>query len=327
MSSTAPSKFAENQFLSSTVSSFPLMAEILADTVPRAFTVTAGIADFDAVMLNVSDAAHDWRDGESRIANAEAAQPAATFSFDDKMASLTRKPDADTNSLIEIWDNLIRSQVAYQGPVYMNLLPQGRDTLLASTREQQLEAIHDFGTRLAAQATKPVLVTLGATVNTFGNAARALRTAQTNAKATLDAARGDQEQLRILAANALYALIGQGMVIWNATPAKVDTLWNVNILRDVPQQVPEAPLDTTWEGATRTLSTTALPPGATRLEAWRVGPGSMPELLLTAGPGTTAIIIPATITFIPGELYQLWLVAINGKGRSAAGPVRNWTAA
>ncbi len=74
-----------------------------------------------------------------------------------------------------------------------------------------------------------------------------------------------------------------------------------------------SPLDTTWEGATR-------------LEAWRVGPGSMPELLLTAGPDTTAIIIPATITFIPGELYQLWRVAINGKGRSAAGPVRNWTA-
>ena len=40
----------------------------------------------------------------------------------------------------------------------------------------------------------------------------------------------------------------------------------------------------------------------------------MPELLLTAGPGTTAIIIPATITFTPGGLYQLWLVGINLPG-------------
>ena len=47
----------------------------------------------------------------------------------------------------------------------------------------------------------------------------------------------------------------------------------------------------------------------------------MPELLLTAGPEATA-----TITFTPGSLYQLWLVAINSKGRSAAGPVQNWTA-
>jgi hypothetical protein len=114
---------------------------------------------------------------------------------------------------------------------------------------------------------------------------------------------------------------------WSADPAKVDTLWDVNILRSALQQVPDAPTDTTWDGATRTLSTAVLPPGATRLEAWRVGPGSMPELLLTAGPGATAIIIPATITFTPGGLYQLWLVAINSKGSSAAGPGQNWTAA
>ncbi len=47
----------------------------------------------------------------------------------------------------------------------------------------------------------------------------------------------------------------------------------------------------------------------------------MPELMLTAGPGTTAI-----ITFNPGDLYQLWLVALNSKGKSPAGPVQNWTA-
>jgi hypothetical protein len=87
-----------------------------------------------------------------------------------------------------------------------------------------------------------------------------------------------------------------------------------------------APADTTWDPATRTLSTTAMPEGATRLEAWRVGPGAMPELLLTAGPGITAIGIPATITFTPGGLYQLWLVALNSKGKSPAGPVQNWTA-
>ena len=50
----------------------------------------------------------------------------------------------------------------------------------------------------------------------------------------------------------------------------------------------------------------------------------MPELLLTAGPGATEIIVPATITFTPGGLYQLWLVAVNSKGRSTPGPVQNW---
>jgi hypothetical protein len=55
----------------------------------------------------------------------------------------------------------------------------------------------------------------------------------------------------------------------------------------------------------------------------RLGPGGIPEML---GTGTTSIIIPAAITFTPGNLYQLWLVALNSKGSSAPGPVRSWTA-
>jgi hypothetical protein len=322
-----PSKYAENQFNAATVERYPLMAEMLADAVPRATVATAAFPEFATVVLNLGDAASNWDTGDTTMANAEAARLGFTVAFEDKLASLTRKPDADTNSPLELWDNTIRSQVAYQGTTYTTLLPHGRETLTLGTLDEQLDAINDFGVRLAAQTTKPVLVNLGATVITFSNAAKGLRLSQTSAKSAFEVARANQEALRISAANALYALIGQGMVTWNATPALVDTLWDVNIFRNAPQLPPEAPADTTWDPATRTLSTTALPAGATRLEAWRVGPGSMPELLLTAGPGTTAIIIPATITFTPGELYQLWLVAINSKGKSAPGPVQNWTAA
>ena len=326
MPTTDPSKYAENQFLSATERRYPLMSEVLADTVPRASTATLGLPVFESVIQDLTTTAEDWAQGETQIANAEAAQPGRTLAFDDKMLSLTRAPDADTASLLENWDTTIRSQVAYQGPTYLTLLPNGRDTVTEGTREQQLDALRDFGLRLTGQLAKPVLVSLGATVTTFATAARTLRTNQTNAKGTLENARLAQEALRIAAANALYSLIGQGMVTWGATPLRVDTLWDVNILRNAPQQVPEAPLDTTWNASTRTLSTTALPAGATRLEAWRVGPGAMPELLVTAAPGLTSIIIPATITFTPGSLYQLWLVALNGKGKSAAGPVQNWTA-
>ena len=70
-----------------------------------------------------------------------------------------------------------------------------------------------------------------------------------------------------------------------------------------------------------------MPESATRLEAWRLGPGGTPELLVTAGPGTIEVIIPANITFTPGGAYQLWLVALNSKGRSEKGPLQTWTAA
>jgi len=101
----------------------------------------------------------------------------------------------------------------------------------AGRREDQLDALRDLGLRLAAQAVKPALIALGTTVTAFANAARALRNAQINAKAALETARQAQEARRVTAAAALYALIGQGIVTWSATPALVDTLWNVNLLR------------------------------------------------------------------------------------------------
>lgn len=231
MSTTSPSKFAGNQFLTATDGSYLLMSEILADTLPRASAATAGLPAFSLVMGNLASAASAWNGGETLIANAETALPGASLAFDDKMAALTRKPDADTSSVMETWDATIRSQVAYQGPIYVSLFPQGRETFTAGSREDQLDALRDCGLRLSAQTGKPVLVALGTTVTTFANTARALRTAQTNAKAALEAARLAQEPRRLAAAAALYALIGQGMVTWSTDPSRVDTLWNVNLLR------------------------------------------------------------------------------------------------
>ena len=71
---------------------------------------------------------------------------------------------------------------------------------------------------------------------------------------------------------------------------------------------------------------TTLPAHATRFQAWRRGPGSMPELLATSASREISITLPATITFIPGGTYQLWLVAINATGHSLPGPVQMWVA-
>lgn len=321
-----PSKYAENQFESATVGRFPLMSEILADTRPRAAAAAAANGDFTVALDELDIAIAPWNAGETRIANAEANLPSRTFAFEDKMESLTRKPDAETNSPIETWDITIRAQVAYQGPTYLLLLPQGRETLTAGTYDARLDAGRDFGIRLAAQTTKPVLVALGATVTTFYDAARALRTTQTSAKTELDNARADQEPLRKNAAAALINMIGVGLQVWKATPELVDTLFDVSLLRGNTQAFPDAPADTTWTPAERRLSTTAMPSGGTRLAAWREGPGGMPEQLVVGEPGELSIVIPANITFDVGDLYQLWLTALNGKGPSEPGPKQNWTA-
>lgn len=321
-----PSKYAENQFESSTRNNFPLMGESLTYTKPRvaaAALIHPEFVPWNNLLISLTAA---WSGGETVLANDEANQIGATLAFEDKLASLTRKPDADTNSPIEIWDNIIRSQVAYNGPTYLALLPHGRETLTDGSYEARLDAIRDFGVRLSQQSSKPALIALGLTVTAFHTAASGLRDAQNSRKAAVETARVNLEGVRLLAAAALYGMVGCAMGVWGATPLMVDSIWSVALLRRPAQIVPGAPIDTTWAPAIRTLSTTAMPEGATRLEVWRQGPGGTPELLQVGEPGELSVQIPAGITFDPGDMYQLWLQARNSKGTSAPGPKQSWTA-
>jgi hypothetical protein len=323
---TELSKYAENQFDSATRGRLPLMGEVLADTLPRIIAAAATHAALVPARDSIISLEAAWDGGGTVLANAEAAQISATAAFEDKMASLTRKPDLDTNSPIETWDSTIRTQVAYNGTTYLYLLPNGRETITDGSYAERLDAIQSLGVRLGEQSSKPVLVTLGTTVTAFYTAANGLRLAQGTQKTAVDSAREDMEALRILCAQALYAMTGDGMRVFKAEPALVDTLFDVNLLRGPAQEIPAPPADTVWTPHLRRLSTSALPEGATRLEAWREGPGGTPELLAVGGRDALEVVVPANITFDAGDLYQLWLQSRNSRGSSGAGPKQSWTA-
>jgi hypothetical protein len=323
---TEPFKYALNSFDIQTQDSNSLMSEILITTLPKLTAAAAAHAALAPSLTAVTAASTAWNAGETTLASAEATQLAATMLVTDKLASLTRKPDTETNSFIETWDSTIRSQVPYQGSVYTILLPNGRETLTAGGIDEQIDAMRDFGVRLAAQSAKPVLVTLGGTVTAFATAARTLRTSQLAAKAAVDAARGVQETLRFNAAAELYAMVGAGMGVFKATPALVDSLYDVSLLRGPSQAIPAAPADTTWTPATRTLSTTALPADATRLELWIEGPGGLTQLVAIGALGALSVVVPGSITFTAGATYTLWLQARNSAGSSGPGPKQTWVA-
>ena len=321
-----PSKYGSNQFDSATADNASLMSEILADVMPR--ITAAAIAHPELVpardLLVSMNAA--WDAAETILANSEAGQIGATAGFEDKLRSLTRQPDVNTNTPLDAWDLIIAGQTPYGSPLYKTLLPHGRETLTGGTYLQQLDALHDLGLRLAAQAGKPALIALGITVTSFYTAANALRNTQLGLKTAVDNARTDLEGVRKLCAAALFGMVGLGIWVFRNNPVLVDTLFDVNILRQPAQQIPAAPADTLWVPATRTLSTSALPAGATRIEIWRQGPGGMPELLIIGAPGELSVTIPANITFDAGDTYQLWLQARNSRGVSPAGPKQSWVA-
>lgn len=320
------SKYASNQFDVATVDRFPLMSEILADARARLATAATTNAAFTPALALLDTAITNWDAGETAIANAAATLPARTLAFTQKMESLTHKPDVDTNSPMETWDNTIRGQVAYQGPTYLLLLPQGRETLTAGTYDARLDAGRDFGVRLSQQTGKQALIDLGVVVTAFYTSARALRTAQNTAKSVLEDVRMNQEPLRKAAAAALLNMVGVGLQVWKDTPEMVDTLFSIALLRGDTQEIPAAPADTTWTPGTKTLSTTALPTGATRLEMWRQAPGGMPEQLAIGAAGALSVAVPDGITFETGVTYELWLQARNSKGSSGPGPKQTWTA-
>lgn len=175
---------------------------------------------------------------------------------------------------------LTRGQVAYGRPAYAILLPRGRETLTEGNYEARLDAIRDFGIRLGQQGpalNKPILTTLGQTVTAWQTAARALRETQETAKTAVETARATLEALRIAPARELYGMVGEGIVLFKATPLMVDSLFDVALLRGPSQAVPAPPADTVWTPAARRLETTALPAGATRLEGWRQAPAAPPS--------------------------------------------------
>ena len=321
-----PSKYAENQFHSATRGRPTLMTECIAYTKPRIAAAALLHPGLVAVHNAFLSAAAAWDAADSVVANAEAGQTSATFAFESKITSLTRKPDDETNSPLESWDNIIVSQVAVGGTTYRYLLPNGRETITVGSYEQRLKAIEDFSVRLKEQTAKPQLVTLGGTVATFWTDAVAKRDFQANRKSALDTGRIDLDGAHDLVAGALFGMVGASMTVWSATPAMVDSLFDVNLLLNPAQVIPEPPIDTTWTPATRTMSTTAMPVGATSIEAWREGPGGMPERLALGERGALEIVIPANITFDPGDMYQLWLQGRNSKGTSAPGPKQSWEA-
>ena len=320
------SKYAENQIDSATADNVSLMSELLADVMPRILSAAAAHAELIPARDELVSFNAGFDAAETVLANAEAGRTGATFAFEDKLESLTRQPNADTNSPLDEWDRIIGGQTAYGSPLYKTLLPRGRETLTVGTYVQRLDAIKDFGLRLGNQSAKPILVTLGTTVTAFHTAAFALRGAQNTIKTNVDNARVDLEGMRKLCSASIYGMIGLGQWVFRKTPELVDTLWDVNIIRQPAQVVPGAPTDTQWTPANLTLASTAMPEGGTRFEAWRQGPGGMPELLAVGERGALSVQIPASVTFDTGETYQLWMQTRNSRGSSGPGPKTTWQA-
>lgn len=321
-------QFASNTFRIVTENSNARAGEIFRDHAPKlalAATTWPDLVDVNNETVSLLAA---WDVGEQVEINAEAAQLSATAAVEDKFASMTRKPDIDTNSPLEAWDATIRAQVAYQGTTYTLLLPHGRETLTLGSNAERVEALEGFVTRLKAQVAKPALVTLGGVVEVFYNALNALYVAQQNKIVAYAVARNDLGTLRTMVARQCFRTTGKAIFTWcdEVNNPRIQALFDMALIREEAPEKPAQATLPTWVPGTRTLAVAALPDRATRLEAWRIGPGGAPELLAVGEAGATSVVIPAMYTFNSGSLYQLFVKGRNGSGAGEASPSVSWTA-
>ena len=326
--STTAWQFASNTFRVVTESNIALMGEIFRDHAPKLALAATAWPDLVQVNNETISLLAAWDAGEQGEINAEAAQLSATAAVADKFASMTRKPDIDTNSPLEQWDAAIRTVVAYQGTTYTLLLPHGRETLTVGTNEGRLEALQGFVTRLKAQAAKPALVALGGVVDTFYLALNGLYTTQQAKIVAYASARKDLATLRLLVARQCFRNTGMSIFTWcdEVNNSRIETLWDLGLIRDESPEKPAQAMLPTWVPSTRTLSVAVMPNRATRLEAWRIGPGGAPELLAVGEAGALSVVIPAIYTFQSGSLYQLFVKGRNARGAGDPSPSVSWTA-
>lgn len=321
-------KFASNTFRIVMEGNNILAGEILRDHAPKLALATTTYPGFSTVNGETISILAAWDAGEQIETNREAAQLSATAAVEDKLASMTRKPDLDTNSPLESWDATIRSTVAYQGTTYTFLLPHGRETLTGGTIPERVAALEGFVTRLKNQTAKPALVTLGGTVDVFYLALRALYTAQQDRINEVTSARNDLTALNRAVAKQCFRNVGIAISIWcdEDDNPRIEGLYDMALIRDEAPALPAAPALPTWVPGTRTLSVAVMPDRASRLEVYRLGPGGAPELLAVGESGATSVVIPAIYIFTPGSLYQLYMKGRNGRGSSEASPSVSWTA-
>jgi hypothetical protein len=321
-------QFASNTFRIVTEGSTSLMGEIFRDHAPKLAAAAAKWSDLVDVNNETVSLFAAWDAGEQLEINAEASQLSSTAAVEDKFASMTRKPDLDTNSPMESWDATIRSTVAFEGTTYTLLLPRGRATLTEGSNAQRIEALEGFYTRLKAQTAKPALVSLGNVVQTFYNQLNGLYTFQQTQIVAYATARKDLATLRGLVARQCYRNTGKAIFTWcdEVNNARIEGLFDMSLIREQAPEKPDQAALPVWAPAIRTLTVPALPDRATRLEAWRIGPGGAPELLAVGEAGATSVVIPAIYTFTSGSLYQLFVKGRNARGAGEASPSVSWTA-
>ncbi len=133
----------------------------------------------------------------------------------------------------------IRAQVPYQGTVYQLLLPHGREDFTTGTYQQRIDALEGLATRLGQQVSKPVLVSLSATVSSFRGTLNTLWNAQNSAEVAAASARTAIETLRVTAARQLFRNTGFAMTVWNSelNLPKIEALFDMALVRGDTQPI------------------------------------------------------------------------------------------
>lgn len=251
--------YLENQFDGVTRESRKRMDAILADTFPKLVAGTAANSAIAPLVTILTPAKTAWDTVYGQWANARAASRAATQQVENLLFVLRREPAPGERSHVDAWESRLSAEWARSHAVYAYLLPQGREPFTLGTREQMIGAVEQFGKRLTDQAGKlqaeaaqpglaadkaarltrqaTLLTELAGDVSAFFAQLDAARDAQQQREGELDGLSGQVEAARVIAATALYKVLGSLMAIFAEPPqrSQVTAFFDLTLIMNPPK--------------------------------------------------------------------------------------------
>ena len=217
--------FTSNTFEVQTRNNFKRMLSLSLDHYGKLVAAAAINPDIVPLRDDYEPVNLKYQAGYAAWKGAEGTHEGSTLNVEDLLKQL--------NSEIRSWEGTVRYVFPEDSPQERSIFPNKRVPFQSGTYEQRISAVQTLAEKLATYTTKPLLVTLSATVQAFYDGIEAARLSQMGNEMDISASNATLEQDRISCATGMYGNLGQLMYIFRRTPTDVEQFWDLTLLRNL----------------------------------------------------------------------------------------------
>lgn len=232
-------KYIESQFETATEGSHRRMHTLATDHAAKLAGAKAALPALVPLHDRFQPVLARWNAGYNAWKDSEAFYAGATEALAGKLAALTRL-QPETGSPLSNWANAIAVKHPRTSAAYKAIFPRGMDPFHTGTYDEQISAVAQLATRVAAAGAP--LAAVAAEIATFSTDLSALRRVQGEKESQRDTARSAMEPLRLEVCELLYGNLGLLMDLHRKNRPAIANYFDLQTLRETgPDEEPVTP--------------------------------------------------------------------------------------